>query len=324
MQTAGKDDKFREYSLKHFREYSHCHLANFWEFLLSGDAYVVVGWLISDDEDNCRLDDERMATVNQNLCLDMLKVADGLLSCLCEHRDKTGVDLHARIGIATGEVISGVLGLLQPRFCVFGEGMCRAAELEQTGPVDAVHCSEEFLDYVDGTQDMVRRASAHFSADIRYNHICSRRDTLKREQLRRKFKAAALVSQMVGHGRLHKHQFNMMAASPAEATGDFLPMQPVNPSSTSTPLSFDLFGLVTSFDAYGNFPSWYRHDQHLRSIDENGKMLVMRGNSGMLDGHIPQGELSIAHLCPALSVPKREVTCLLRNLCLGISSRLCC
>ena len=105
---------------------------------------------MSGDEDNCRLDDERMATVNQNLCLDMLKVADGLLSCLEEHREKTGIDLHGRIGVATGVVISGVVGLLQPRFCVFGEGMCLAAELEQTGAKDTVHCSTEFLQFVTG------------------------------------------------------------------------------------------------------------------------------------------------------------------------------
>ena len=173
---------------------------------------------MSGDEDNCRLDDERMATVNQNLCLDMLKVADGLLSVLCEHRNKTGLDLHARIGIATGEVISGVLGLLQPRFCVFGEGMCRAAELEQTGPMDAVHCTEEFLDYVDGTQDMVRRASV-FNADIRYKHIMARPAILKAGQLRRKFKAAEIISRMTSNGRLHKQQINILDAAPARCPG---------------------------------------------------------------------------------------------------------
>jgi hypothetical protein len=257
--------------------------------LHSGDAYVVVGWLVSGDEDNCRLDDERMATVNQNLCLDMLKVADGLLSVLCEHRNKTGLDLHARIGIATGEVISGVLGLLQPRFCVFGEGMCRAAELEQTGPMDAVHCTEEFLDYVDGTQDMVRRASV-FNADIRYKHIMARPAILKAGQLRRKFKAAEIISRMTSNGRLHKQQINILDAAPALPTGDYRPIRLVSPSSTSTPVKFDLFGLVTSFDANGNFPLGYSHNLHLRSIDETGKMLVMRGNSGVLDRHIPQGE----------------------------------
>jgi len=34
----------------------------------------------------------------------------------------------------------------QPRFCVFGEGVNEAAELEQTGKKDAVHCSSEFLE----------------------------------------------------------------------------------------------------------------------------------------------------------------------------------
>jgi len=39
-----------------------------------------------------------------------------------------------------------VFFLQQPRFCVFGEGVNEAAELEQTGKKDAVHCSSEFLE----------------------------------------------------------------------------------------------------------------------------------------------------------------------------------
>ena len=87
-----------------------------------------MGWLLSDNEDDEGLN-ERNEDTSHRRCVDMLKVADGILSCIDEHRERTGVELHARIGIATGDVISGVLGLLQPRFCVFGEGMCRAAEL---------------------------------------------------------------------------------------------------------------------------------------------------------------------------------------------------
>ena len=118
------------------------------EHTCSGDAYIVVSWLLSDDEEDSILNEERIEVINTKRCIDMLKVADGLLSCLEEHREKTGIDLHGRIGVATGVVISGVVGLLQPRFCVFGEGMCLAAELEQTGAKDTVHCSTEFLQFV--------------------------------------------------------------------------------------------------------------------------------------------------------------------------------
>ena len=52
-------------------------------------------------------------------------------------------------------MISAVLGLLQPRFCVFGEGMCRAADLEQSGAKGAVHCSTEFLKFVTGEYSSV-------------------------------------------------------------------------------------------------------------------------------------------------------------------------
>ena len=79
------------------------------EHACSGDAYIVVVWL---DEQESALDEDRIEIINTKRCINILKVADGILSCLAEHREKTGIDLHGRIGVATGDVISGVLGLL--------------------------------------------------------------------------------------------------------------------------------------------------------------------------------------------------------------------
>ena len=80
-----------------------------------GDAYIVVGWLSPNTEPNLET-----ARFNQRKCRDMLILANFILSGLITHREKTGVDLHGRIGIAVGNVVSGVLGRLQPRFAVFG------------------------------------------------------------------------------------------------------------------------------------------------------------------------------------------------------------
>jgi class 3 adenylate cyclase len=38
-----------------------------------------------------------------------------MLATLASYRAATGLDVHCRIGIASGEVIAGVLGRLQPR-----------------------------------------------------------------------------------------------------------------------------------------------------------------------------------------------------------------
>ena len=73
-----------------------------------------------------------------------------ILSVLAAHREKTGIDLRARIGIGAGEVISGVMGRLQPRFCVYGEAMKEAAHHERHGLPDTLHCSREFFDAITG------------------------------------------------------------------------------------------------------------------------------------------------------------------------------
>ena len=247
----------------------------------SGDAYIVVVWLLSSDESDSTLDDEEIECTNTNRCLDMLQVAEGLLTCLEEHRRKTGIDLHGRIGIATGDVISGVLGLLQPRFCVFGEGMCHAAELEQAGEKDTVHCSNEFLEFISGQHKSAIQRKASYSAELRFEFSKSTKvsNACKNALLRRK--SAALVREMEEKGRLLR-QRNSMTAAPAASSEDFKAIPPAPLFSPSTRLSSSgTFGLATSINKYGNFPQFitcpYTEQYLSRSIDEYGTLLVMRG-----------------------------------------------
>jgi hypothetical protein len=263
------------------------------EISCSGDAYIVVVWLLSSDETDSTLDEEEIEFTNTNRCLDMLKVADGLLTCLEEHRKKTGIDLHGRIGIATGDVISGVLGLLQPRFCVFGEGMCHAAELEQAGVKGTVHCSNEFLEFITGQHKSTSQRKASFSAELRFEFSKTVKvvSPCKSAILRRK--SAATVREMEKKGRLIR-QRNSMTAAPAASRGEFNPIPPDPLFSPSTWLSSSSgtyglatsidtgsFGLATSINKYGNFPQFITcpyHERYLsRSIDEYGTLLVMRG-----------------------------------------------
>jgi class 3 adenylate cyclase len=232
-----------------------------------GDAYIVVAWLLSGDEGDSTLDEERFEIINTHRCRDMLKVADGILSCLEEHREKTGIDLHGRIGVATGDVISGVLGLLQPRFCVFGEGMCRAADLEQSGVKGAVHCSTEFLQFVTGEHSSAMYRNASFNAELRFEYSTVTNSEIGRMRKR----SSALVSRMEKQGRLLRQQ-NMFDAAPAVSIEEIKPIPPVRLSSFSALVS-------TTIDMNGNFLSCYGHKQYLRrSIDDYG-MLVLCGTS---------------------------------------------
>ena len=253
------------------------------EHTCSGDAYIVVAWLLSNDEEGSTFDEEHIEIINTQRCIDMLKVADGLLSCLEEHREKTGIDLHGRIGVATGDVISGVLGLLQPRFCVFGEGMCLAAELEQTGAKGTVHCSTEFLQLIAGE----RKAS--FNAELLFEYSTSKNS--KKGLLRQK--SDAIVSRMEKQGRLLRQQ-NEKAAEPAASSQEFKPIPPVR-------LSDSHFGLARSIDVDGNFLSWYGHEQHLRRMIDKYGMLVMSGTSSTvlskldLSTSVPKGAFFLAN-----------------------------
>jgi hypothetical protein len=139
----------------------------------------VVNWLSSDNPGN-QNEDDRTKVCTMCTYLDVVIVANSILSVLAKHREQTGHDLHARIGIGAGEVISGVMGRLQPRFCVYGDAMVAAAEHERLGTADTVHCSQEFFDTI--TMDM---CSGHC-----YAHLQHKIDGIR------------LVNRMVQEGKL--------------------------------------------------------------------------------------------------------------------------
>jgi class 3 adenylate cyclase len=262
-----------------------------------GDAYIVVAWLLSGDEGYSTLDEERIEIINTQRCLDMLKVADGILSCLEDHREKTGIDLHGRIGVATGDVISGVLGLLQPRFCVFGEGMCLAAELEQSGAKDTVHCSTEFLQFVTGEHSSVMYRNASFNAELRFEYSTWKKSRIG--QMRKK--SAEIVSRMEKQGRLLRQQ-NMFVAAPAASSEEIKPIPCVRLSSFSNLVS-------TSIDMNGNFLSCYVHKQYLtRSIDEYGMLVMCETSSTVLSSHWSTSVPKVSRGAPARE-SESEIAC---------------
>ena len=75
----------------------------------------------------------------------VLAAARAMLAAMAECRRATGRDVRCRIGIAVGQVVAGVLGRLQPRFHILGDGARDAEAHETGGPAGAVHVSDAFL-----------------------------------------------------------------------------------------------------------------------------------------------------------------------------------
>mmetsp|Transcript_72374 Transcript_72374/g.106079 ORF Transcript_72374/g.106079 Transcript_72374/m.106079 type:complete len:139 (-) Transcript_72374:273-689(-) len=88
--------------------------------------------------------------------MEMLELAQVMIASLETHRQATGIPFHARIGIATGTAIAGMLGELQPRFSLQGQAMHLAAELETNGKTGAVHCSADFVNTVSKCEQGVK------------------------------------------------------------------------------------------------------------------------------------------------------------------------
>jgi adenylate cyclase len=89
-----------------------------------GDAYMAVAGLPERSPDHT----QRMA----RMALDMLATLERV-------RAETGLALHMRIGMASGPVISGVIGTRKFSFDVWGDAVNLAARLENLGATGRIH-----------------------------------------------------------------------------------------------------------------------------------------------------------------------------------------
>ncbi|XP_073983088.1 receptor-type guanylate cyclase Gyc76C-like isoform X2 [Rhodnius prolixus] len=96
-----------------------------------GDAYMVVSGLPLRNGDN-------HAGAIASMSLDLLNAVKNYK--IAHRPDET---LKLRIGIHTGPVVAGVVGLTMPRYCLFGDTVNTASRMESNGEPLKIHISQQ-------------------------------------------------------------------------------------------------------------------------------------------------------------------------------------
>lgn len=112
-----------------------------------GDAYMVVSGLPVRNGINHAAQIARMA----------LAILSAVHTFRIRHRPEE--KLRLRIGMHSGSVVAGVIGLKMPRYCLFGDTVNSASRMESNGEALKIHLSEATKELLDtfGTFDLVER-----------------------------------------------------------------------------------------------------------------------------------------------------------------------
>jgi len=94
-----------------------------------GDCYMACSGLLVDNPDHAR---------------HLVEFGQAMLGVAASVPHPLGGSVHIRVGVHSGRVMSGIVGSIRARYCLFGDTVNTASRMESTGVVDRIQVSRHW------------------------------------------------------------------------------------------------------------------------------------------------------------------------------------